>query len=57
MNRQGSEIRIVAGEHNLMHRSLRGGHLDRSHRMRQPLPHHLGKAGFVGIERRGEPPP
>ena len=57
MHRQCREVGIIAGEHDLVHRRLRGGHLDRSSRMPESLAQHGGKAGLVGFERGGKPSP
>jgi len=54
---QRGQVGIVAGEHDLLHRRLRGGHLDRGNRMLQALAQGGGKAGLIGIERGSKPAP
>jgi len=56
MHRQGGQIGIASREHDLVHRSLRGGHLDRGDGLCEALAQRGGQAGFIGIERRGKPP-
>ena len=54
VHRQRGQIGLVAGQHDLMHRRLRGRHLDRRQRMAQALAQHRGKASLVGVERGGQ---
>ena len=48
------EVGVVSGQHDLVHRRLRGRHLDRRDRVPQALAQDRRKAGLVGIERGGE---
>lgn len=57
MHGQCGQIGIVAGEHDLVHRGLRGGHFDRGNRMPQALAQGSGKTGLIGIERGGKSAP
>jgi len=54
---QCGQIGVVAGEHDLVHRRLRGGHFDRGNRMLQALAQGGGKAGLIGIERGSKAAP
>ncbi len=54
---QCRQIGIFAGEHDLVYRRLRGGHLDRGNRMPQALAQGGRKAGLVGIEGGGKSAP
>ena len=55
MNRQRSEIGILAGLHDLVHGCSRRRHFDRLERLAQAFPQHGGKLLLVGVERGGKP--
>ena len=57
VDRQRGQVGIVAGQHDIVHRSVRGRHLDRSDRMAQAFAQDGGKAGLVGLERGGKAAP
>ena len=57
MHGQCGQIGVVAGEHDLVHRRLRGGHFDRGNRMPQAFAQGGGKAGLIGIERGSKSAP
>lgn len=56
MHGQHGQIGVVAGEHDLVHRSPCGRHFDRSDGMRQALAQNRRKADLIGIERGGKAP-
>ena len=56
MRRQRAQVRLVALEHDLLHRRLLRRHFRRRQRLRQPLLQRAEQAALVGIERKRQPP-